>query len=355
MSRLHTPICDMFGIELPIFGAGMGGVALAPLAAAVSAAGGLGVMGLTFHTPEAIREEIRAVRRITDRPFGVGVIIPTDIPGGLAERNVPPFPDFLADMLPRVSGLKGEPPPPLTLELARAQVAVALEERVPVLSAGLGTPDWMLEQAHAVGTKVISVVGSARQARRVANEAVDCIVAQGSEAGGHVGAIPTGVLVPQVVDAVRVPVLAAGGIVDGRGIAAALAMGAQGVWIGTRFLATVEASAHENHKRRIVEIEEDGTVVSRCYTGKTSRVLRNEFTDRWKGHEAELMPMPWQRIRVEALVAPAKAAGMVDIANFPTGQGTGGIHDIPRVADLMQRLVSETLTAIARTSAYARA
>ncbi len=355
MSRLHTPICDFFGIELPIFGAGMGGVALAPLAAAVSKAGGLGVMGLTFHTPEQIRDEIRAVRRVTDRPFGVGVMIPTDIPGGVAERNVPPLPAFLTDMLPRVSGLKGEPPPPLTLELARAQVAVALEERVPVISAGLGTPPWLLEQAHARGTKVISVVGSARQANRLANVAVDCIVAQGMEAGGHVGVIPTAVLVPQVVDTVRVPVLAAGGIVDGRGIAAALAWGAQGVWIGTRFLATVEASAHENHKRRIVEIEEDGTVVSRCYTGKTSRVLRNEFTDRWKGHDAELLPMPWQRIRVEALVAPAKAAGMVDIANFPTGQGTGGIKDVPHVAELMDRLVDDTLAAIERTAAYARA
>src|SRR5262249_8449679 len=112
MSALRTPICDLFGIDTPIFGAGMGGVTLAPLAGAVSAAGGLGVMGLTFPTPAAVRAEIQAVRRITDKPFGVGLMIPTDIPGEVAERNVPPFPDFLADLLPRVAGLRGEPPPP---------------------------------------------------------------------------------------------------------------------------------------------------------------------------------------------------------------------------------------------------
>jgi NAD(P)H-dependent flavin oxidoreductase YrpB (nitropropane dioxygenase family) len=353
MSRLHTPICDLFGIEVPIFGAGMGGVTLAPLAGAVSAAGGLGVMGLTFHTPDAVRAEIHAIRRLTDRPFGVGFIIPTDIPGDVRERNIPPFPDFLSDLLPRVAGLKGAPPPPLTLELARAQVAVALAERVPVLSAGIGTPEWLVEDAHAVGTKVISVIGAARHASRVSALGVDCSVAQGLEAGGHVGTIPTAVLVPQVVDQATVPVLAAGGIVDGRGIAAAFALGAQGVWIGTRFLATIEATAHENHKRGIVAADENGTVVSRCYTGKPSRVLRNLVTDRWKGHDSEILPMPWQRIRVEQLVAPAKEAGMVDLANFPTGQGAGAIRDIPSTASLMARLIDETVTALTRAAAVA--
>ena len=346
MSALRTPICDLFDIEVPIFAAGMGGVTLAPLAGAVSAAGGLGTLGATFHTPEALREEIRAVRRITDRPFGVGLMVPTDIPAHLAERNIPPFPDFLADLLPEVAALRGESPPPLTLELARAQVAVALDERVPVLTSGLGTPEWLVEAAHAVGTKIISLVGSARQAVQLAKIGVDCIVAQGMEAGGHVGRITTLVLVPQVVQAVDVPVLAAGGIIGGRGIAAALTLGAQGAWIGTRFLATPESSAHDNHKRRIVEMDEDGTVVSRSYTGKTSRVLRNRYTDRWKEHDAEIMPMPWQRIWVEQLVAPAKANGMVSIANFPTGQGAGAIHDLPPAGELLHRLAAETIDAL---------
>lgn len=346
--KLRTPICALFGIDYPIFAAGMGGVTMAPLAGAVSAAGGLGVLGATFCTPDELREQIRAVRRITDRPFGVDLLLPSDIPPDLGSRQIPPFPEFLRDLLPRIAGLDGKPPPPLTLELARAQLAVTLEEKVPLMVSGLGTPDWLVEQCHRVGTRVMSIVGNVRQARRLEKLGVDIIVAQGMEAGGHVGTVTTMVLVPAVVDAVKVPVLAAGGIVDGRGIAAGLMLGAQGAWIGTRFIATVEATAHDNHKRKILEIDEEGTVVSRSYTGKPSRVLRNDFTDRWKGHDAELMPMPWQRIRVESLVAPAKAAGRVDVANFPTGQGAGAIRDIPGAADLFRRLVTETESALCR-------
>jgi len=348
MSRLRTPVCDLFGIEYPIFAAGMGGVTLAPLAAAVSAAGGLGVLGATFHTPAQLREEIRAVRRVTDRPFGVDLLIPTDIPPDVSAKPIPPFPAFLEDLLPEVESLRGTPPPPLTLELARAQVEVTLAERVPVLVSALGTPEWLVRESHGAGTKVISLVGNVRQARRLADIGVDCIVAQGLEAGGHVGTVTTMVLVPAVVDAVSVPVLAAGGIGDGRGVAAALMLGAQGAWIGTRFLATVESSAHDNHKKRILDVDEEGTMVSRCYTGKPSRVLRNRFTDRWKGRDAEILPMPWQRIWVEPLVAPAKAAGMVDLANFPTGQGAGAITDIPHAAEVFDRLVAETVQALER-------
>ena len=345
---LRTPICDLLGIEYPIFAAGMGGVTMAPLAGAVSAAGGMGVIGATFCTPDELREEIRAVRRITEKPFGVDLMFPGDLPPDLGAREVPPLPEFLRDMLPRVAGLTGKAPPPLTLELARAQLAVVLEQEVPVLASGLGTPAWMLDACYRAGIKVMSLVGSARQACKLEQEGVDIIIAQGMEAGGHVGSVTTMVLVPAVVDAVKVPVLAAGGIIDGRGVAAGMVLGAQGAWIGTRFIATPEATAHENHKRRILEVDEDGTVISRCYTGKTSRVLKNEFTDRWKGHEAELVPMPWQRILVEKLVAPAKAAGLLDVANFPTGQGAGSIREMLPAGELFQRIVSETKKALRR-------
>lgn len=345
---LRTPICDLLGIEYPVFAAGMGGVTMAPLAGAVSAAGGMGVLGATFCTPDELRSEIRAVRRITDRPFGVDLMFPGDIPPDLGGREVPPLPDFLRDMLPRIAGLSGTPPPPLTLELARAQLDVVLAEKVPLLASGLGTPAWMVEACHRAGIKVLSLVGSARQAKKLEQAGVDIIVAQGMEAGGHVGSITTMVLVPAVVDAVRVPVLAAGGITDGRGIAAGMVLGAQGAWIGTRFIATPEATAHDNHKRRILEVDEDGTVISRCYTGKTSRVLKNEFTERWKGRDAELLPMPWQRMRVESLVAPAKAAGLLDVANFPTGQGAGAIRDLLPAGELFARLVAEATQALGR-------
>jgi NAD(P)H-dependent flavin oxidoreductase YrpB (nitropropane dioxygenase family) len=351
---LRTPVCDLFGIEYPIFAAGMGGVTMAPLAGAVSAVGGLGVLGATFCTAAELREEIRAVRRITDRPFGVDLLFPGDIPPDLSARQIPPFPEFLRDLVPKIEGLKGTPPPPLTLELARAQLDVALEEKVPLLVSGLGTPAWLVEECHRAGMKVMSIVGNVRQARKLEQMGVDIIVAQGMEAGGHVGTVTTLVLVPAVVDAVKVPVLAAGGIVDGRGIAAGLMLGAQGAWIGTRFIATAEATAHENHKKKILEVNEEGTVVSRSYTGKPSRVLRNDYTDRWKGHDEEIMPMPWQRIRVESLVAPAKAAGRVDIANFPTGQGAGAIQDIPSAADLFRRLVDEAQRALSRQSTLRR-
>jgi NAD(P)H-dependent flavin oxidoreductase YrpB (nitropropane dioxygenase family) len=346
--NLRTPICDMLGIEYPIFAAGMGGVTMAPLTAAVSAAGGCGVLGATFCTPEELREEIRAVRKITDRPFGVDLLVPGDIPEDLSAREVPPFPDFLSDMLPKVEGLKGKPPPPLTIELARAQLAVTLEEKVPLMVSALGTPRWLIDECHRAGTKVMSMVGSVRHARKLEEAGVDAIVAQGMEAGGHVGTVTTMVLVPGVVDAVKIPVLAAGGIVDGRGIAAGMMLGAQGAWIGTRFIATEEATTHENHKQGILQADEHGTIVSYCYTGKPSRVLQNEFTMRWKGREKELLPMPWQRIRVESLVAPARAAGLMDIANFPTGQGAGAISDIPAAADLFRRLVDETEGALRR-------
>lgn len=345
---LHTPICDLLGIEYPVFAAGMGGVTMAPLTAAISEAGGCGVLGATFCTPDELRAEIRAVREITDKPFGVDLLIPGDIPEDLSAREVPPFPEFLEDLMPKVEGLKGNPPPPLTIELARAQVEVTLEEKVPLMVSALGTPRWLVEECHAVGTMIMSMVGAVRHAPRLEQMGVDIIVAQGMEAGGHVGTVTTMVLVPSVVDAVNVPVLAAGGIIDGRGIAAGMMLGAQGAWIGTRFIATEEATAPDAHKQGILNADENGTVVSRCYTGKPSRVLKNEFTSRWHGRDNELLPMPWQRMRVEKLVAPAKSVGMPEIANFPTGQAAGAINDMPKAADVFRQMISETEGAMAR-------
>lgn len=346
--RLHTPICDQLGIDYPIFAAGMGGVTLAPLTAAVSEAGGFGVLGATFLTPDELGKEIAAVQRLTDKPFGVDLLIPNDIPSDVTQMTLPPFPDFLKDLLPQVEGLPSTHPPALTLELAQAQVEVNLEARVPVLVSALGTPEWLVHECHHIGTQVMSMAGSSRHASKLNDLGVDVIIAQGSEAGGHVGTITTMVLVPQVVDLVTCPVLAAGGIADGRGVAAALMLGAQGAWIGTRFIATEESSTHENHKRKILEAGENGTVVSRTYTGKPSRIMRNDYTERWKGHEHEVLPMPWQRLWTEQLVTPARAAGMVDIANFPTGQVAGRIGDLPAAAEVVARLVAEAKEALNR-------
>ena len=178
--RLRTPICDLLGIDYPIFAAGMGGVTLAPLTGVVSEAGGFGVLGATFLTPAALRQEIAAVRRITDKPFGVDVLIPNDIPPEVEHYPLPPFPSFLADLLPEVEGLPRTHPPALTLELARAQVEVSLEARVPVLVSALGTPEWLVQEARQVGTKVMSMAGSVRHARKLDELGVDVIIAQGS-------------------------------------------------------------------------------------------------------------------------------------------------------------------------------
>ena len=150
------------------------------------------------------------------------------------------------------------------------------------------------------------------------------------------------------MDAVNVPVLAAGGIIDGRGIAAGMMLGAQGAWIGTRFIATEEATSPDAHKQGILNANENGTVVSRCYTGKPSRVLKNEFTSRWHGRDNELLPMPWQRMRVEKLVAPAKSVGMPEIANFPTGQAAGAINDLPKAEDVFRQMIQEAEGAMTR-------
>lgn len=204
---LHTPLCDLLGIEVPIFVAPMGLVTGAELAAAVSNAGGLGIMLFNGNPPEALRQEIRRLRGLTNKPFGVNVLLPRATP---------------------------------------AHVTVCLEEKVPLLSLFWDDPSPYVEAAHAAGVKVIDQVGSVAAARRSAAAGVDIIIAQGVEAGGHVaGNIAAMALIPRVVDAIApAPVVAAGSIADARGLVAALALGAQAVSIGTRFLATPEAAAH---------------------------------------------------------------------------------------------------------------
>ena len=243
--NLRTPICDLFNIELPIFLAGMGGVAYAEVCAAVSEAGGYGTLGMVGMEPEAIRKEMREVRRLTDRPFGV---------------------DLLAAIPDQVL----------------AAIDVIVEEGASSFIAGLGVPEPVIEKCHAGGVKVISMCGKVDHAVHAEQAGCDVVVAQGTEAGGHTGQVAGMALIPQVVDAVRIPVLGAGAIVDGRGLAAALAFGAQGVWMGTRFIASHEAQAAEDYKKRITEIGSADTIVTRCYSGKPMRVIRSPYVEDWE-------------------------------------------------------------------------
>ena len=316
-SALHTPICDLLGIRYPICQAGMGYVARSALAAAVSTAGGLGVIAAANLSPRELREEIRKVREATDRPFGVDILFASV----------------------RVSGSEAEQ----FTDTVRAWADITLEEKVPVLVAGLGNPGPVTAQAHRQGMKVMALCGNVKQALDHADNGVDVVIAQGHEAGGHTGRIAGLVLIPAVVDRLAPrPVLAAGGMADGRGVAAALALGAQGVWMGTRFIATPEAYCHDNYKQRVVALDEEGTVVTRAASGKPCRLIRNNFTREWEKREGEIQPFPVQAARVgrDAGIL-AREKGDVDNGNAPCGQSAGLIREIVPAGEVVRRLVAE--------------
>jgi len=317
---LHTPICDLFGIEHPIFLAGMGEVAYADVCAAVSEAGGFGTLGMVGATPERIREEMRAVRKRTRKPFGV---------------------DLLAALPAQVN----------------AAIDVIIDEGATAFIAGLGVPEPVIERCHRAGVKVMAICGKLSHALHAEAAGCDAVVAQGTEAGGHTGAVAGLALVPQIVDAVRIPVLAAGSIVDGRGLAAALALGAQGVWMGTRFIASEEARASRTYKQRIVAAEGSDTVVTRCYSGKPMRVIRNPYVEEWERRSAEIQPFPQQ------LVASGKAGVMFFMRDeatdpartcLPAGQGIGGIREILPARVIVERVLAEAADTIARLDALRR-
>ncbi|MGO9195713.1 MAG: NAD(P)H-dependent flavin oxidoreductase [Acidimicrobiales bacterium] len=316
---MHTKLTEMLGIEHPVMLAGMGGVAYAPLVAAVSEAGGFGCLGASTMSPTQMVEEIREVRRLTDKPFGVDLL--TAMPGGLED-----------------------------------QVGMLIEEGASVFVAGLGVPSTVVTMCHDADVLVVSMCGKVEHARRAVAAGCDLVVAQGTEAGGHTGTVATMPLVPQVVDAVgaQVPVVAAGGIFDGRGLAAALALGAVGVWVGTRFIATPEARAVPGYKERLIEAREDATVVSRAFSGKTMRVLRNEYTTYFEQNPSELQPFPAQLGRSMGDNAfhlgggPETEGIELDKEGLPAGQGTGAIGGLIPAAELVRQIVAEAEETISR-------
>lgn len=322
---LNTELCRTLQIRYPICQAGMGFVAPGRLAAAVSAAGGLGVLGAGSMSARQLRREIQVVRDSTDAPFGVDILF-AQIKADRNDSSVVRYTDEVS-----------------------ALVDVTLEERVPVLIAGLGSPAGAVPDAHRQGMVVMALAGNVRQAVRMEADGVDILIAQGHDAGGHTGRVGTMSLVPQVVDAVSVPVLAAGGIADGRGLVAALALGAVGVWMGTRFIASDEALAHDNYKNKIVEINEEGTVVSRCHSGKPCRLIRNKFTDSWEGREAEIMPFPLQSIKVGSPAAKAaRYDGLIDDGGIPAGQSAGLIHEVKPAAAIIDDIMAEAGAVLAQ-------
>ena len=315
---LHTPICDYFGIKYPILLAGMGGVSMHKLVAAVSNAGGLGVMGAATLNPEQLRAEIRKTRELTDQPFAVDLLAP--------------IPDMMRPHMP-----------------------VLIEEQIKIFVAGLAVPTEFVKTMHDHGMKVVVMCGKVHHAEKSVAGGADVVVAQGTDAGGHTGEIGTLSLVPQMLDAVAVPVLAAGGIADGRGVAAALALGAAGVIVGTRFIATPESQATAEYRQALLSAQDDSTMRSRCYTGKTARFIRTPYALEWEKDPSKIKPFPEQaRISSRNGVMDYMGLGRGTDPNktfMPAGQGAGLIHEIKPAAEVMADLVREAEEAIRKLNA----
>lgn len=305
---LRTPICDLLGIDYPIVLAGMGGVSMHRLVAAVSNAGGLGVLGAATLDAEGLRREIHKIRELTDRPFAVDLLAP--------------IPDMI-----------------------RPQMRVIFEEGVKIFVAGLAVPQEFIAEMHERGMIVIVMTGKVQHAVKAEQAGADIVAAQGTEAGGHTGEVGTMALVPQTVDAVRIPVLAAGGIADGRGLVAALALGAQGVIMGTRFIATPEAQADRRYQEAILRSGESDTVRTRCYTGKPARAIRNPYNQAWERRANEILPFPAQvGVSIQEGVMDYMGVGRgtdPERTFMPAGQGMGLIREIKPAAEVVRDVMRE--------------
>jgi nitronate monooxygenase len=370
---LRTKLCDMLGIEYPVLCAGMGPTLLGEkagspveLVVAVSEAGGLGVLGGSGFTVGELREAIREIKTKTDRPFGVDLLLPKQIisgdDAGMGDiKEIPlsaileTIPESHKNWIRKIKDEMGLPdveimvPMNTTTLKPRQAIDVCLEEKVPLFCAGLGNPGFMVEEAHAAGMKVLGITGNSKNARRMAESGVDLLVAQGHEGGGHTGRIGTMALLPVVIDAASpVPILAAGGIGDGRGLAAALAMGCVGVWVGTRFLATTEGGAMDINKEKILESTDEDTRVSVAYTGKTLRANYNKYHDLWAGSGLDPLPFPAQVLISSALIASFIEAEEREYVGGLAGQISGLIKEIKPAGEVLEEMVGEAVDILTR-------
>ncbi len=301
---LRTRLCDVLNIDYPIIQGGMAWVATAELAAAVSNAGGLGIIGAGNAPGEFVKEQVKRARSLTKRPFGVNVML------------LSPF--------------------------AEDVMQVVYEEKVPVITTGAGNPGKYVDKLKDVGIKVLPVVPSVALAKRMERDGVDAVIAEGTESGGHVGELTTMTLVPQVVDAIDIPVVAAGGIADGRGLVAALALGADGIQMGTRFVTSKECTVNQKYKDAIVKAKDRDAVVTGRSTGHPVRVLKNELT-------REYGKLEKQHVETEILeklgTGKLKAAaidGDVKQGSVMSGQIAGMIHDIKPCKQIIDDIMNET-------------
>ena len=301
---MKTEVTELLGIEYPIIQGGMAWVAEYHLAAGVSNAGGLGLIGAASAPAEWVREQIRSARKLTDRPFGVNIML------------MSPYADEVAKVI--------------------------VEEGVKVVTTGAGSPEKYMQMWKEAGVKVIPVVASTALARRMERCGADAVVAEGCEAGGHIGENTTMVLVPQIVDAVKIPVIAAGGIADGRGMAAAFMLGAKAVQLGTVFVTTEESQVHENYKKAIIKAKDIDSRVTGRTTGHPVRALRNQMTKKYL--ELEKSGAGFEALELLTLGGLRKAVVDGDVVNgsVMAGQSAAMVKEVMNCHDLIRKLVRET-------------
>lgn len=301
---MKTEVTELLGIEYPIIQGGMAWVAEYHLAAGVSNAGGLGLIGAASAPAEWVREQIRSARKLTDRPFGVNIML------------MSPYADEVAKVI--------------------------VEEGVKVVTTGAGSPEKYMQMWKEAGVKVIPVVASTALARRMERCGADAVVAEGCEAGGHIGENTTMVLVPQIVDALKIPVIAAGGIADGRGMAAAFMLGAKAVQLGTVFVATEESQVHENYKKAIIKAKDIDSRVTGRTAGHPVRALRNQMTKKYL--ELEKYGAGFEELELLTLGGLRKAVVEGDVVNgsVMAGQSAAMVKEVMSCYDLIRKLVRET-------------
>ena len=300
---IRTPLCDLLGIEYPVFQGGMAWIADGKLAAAVSEGGGLGIIAAGNAPGDAVREQIQVAKSLTSRPFGVNIML----------------------MSPNAEDL--------------AQLVI--DEKVPMITTGAGNPGKYMTAWKEAGIKVVPVVPSVALARRMERSGADAIIAEGMESGGHIGQNTTMCLVPQVVDAVSVPVIAAGGIADGRGVAAAFMLGAEGVQVGTRFLATTECQIHENYKNLVLKAKDTDNAVTGVFSGSPCRGVKTKFTKKLLELEKKAAPPEDFEALTVGSLRKAVVDGNVEEGSFLCGLIAGMVHDVKPCAEVIQEMIGQ--------------
>ena len=311
---MKTELTQILGIEYPIIQGGMAWVAEYHLAAAVSEAGGLGLIGAANAPADWVREQVREAKKLTDKPFGVNIML------------MSPYADEVAKVI--------------------------VEEGVKVVTTGAGNPEKYMPMWKEAGVKVVPVVASVAHAKRMERCGADAVVAEGCEAGGHIGETTTMVLVPQIADAVSIPVIAAGGIADGRGMAAAFMLGAKGVQVGTHFVVADECQVHENYKNMIIKAKDIDTKVTGRTTGHPVRALRNQMTKEYLKKEAEGAPFEELELLTLGSLRKAVVEGDVKMGSVMAGQSAGLVKEKLSCAQIIQKLMTEADALLKGTAVY---